>query len=166
MPSQLNKRAELKIRDLLVANWIPANTAGYDPTVTDPDAPAFLRIHTGSYEATYADPQLTIESQTGEGGAGYSSMQGDGSGPNQRREGTPTIRCWAEAETDYNGESAEDIVHLLRLEVERIIHAHYQDDTEFYSLSVTWNGRTADNASPPRWMATLTASYEWTKTPP
>jgi hypothetical protein len=169
MPTELSKKAEQKIRDILVNNWDATNTAGYDPTSTPSDAD-FVRIHDGTYEASYADPQISITHPNGESVASatnYSGFQGDGSGLNQDRVGNPLIQCWAETldDGDYRGESAEDIVRLLRLEVERVVQAHASADPEFFYVSVEWDGRNPDNTATPTWQSQLTAQYQWLKEP-
>lgn len=165
MPNQLSEPPETTIRDLLVNNWVPSNTASYDPTLAAGDSD-LLPIHEGNYNSSLSDPQISITRPGGEDNT-IPGMDPGGGGPTWIRAGDPLVQCWAEKDTKYNGEQAEDMVRLLRLECERIIHANATGANELFQLFPRWDGRfpDPDDVTSPRWQSQLRISYTWMKTP-
>jgi len=172
---ELPKRPELIIRDILTENWDASRVEGYDPTLS-PGDDEFIRIHTGTYEAEYSDPQISISHPTGEAPAsatdsGYTSQSAAGN-PQRDMQGTPLIQIWAAEEPPsddgYRGDmSARSTVFTLRKEVERIAHAEATPEgTPFDTLSTTWDGTIVDEETPPVRHANLTAQYLYMKEQP
>lgn len=136
----LSEKPESTIRGLLETNWNPNNTSGWDPTLAESDD-KWLIIHTGWYDAHPSDPQVTCtrgsESTIGGGTSGYSFMQGDGSGPGQRRSGVVRVGCWDGRDSNDASTHPDDLVFELQQEVVRIITDHAQGvaETPIHTLS-------------------------------
>lgn len=166
MPNQLSEKPQTTIRDLLVNNWVPGNTASYDPTVAASDSNS-LPIHEGNHDSTLSDPQISITHPSGELNT-IPGMDPGGGGAQWIREGEPIVQCWAEDDTTYNnGNDAEATVRLLRLECERVIHANNTGSGELFRLFPIWDGRFPDpeDYSSPMWQSQLRVNYTWLKTP-
>lgn len=167
----LSKHPALLIRDILIDNWDRNNVLGYDPTV-DEDDEYFVPIGRGWYDLNAPDPQITLtnfEEGVIEGGiSGYSGMQGDGSGPNQDRDGFGllTVHARDTGNKDYQDEYAEGIVWLLEQECERILQANSNPDNELRNVSATLDAMEADtDASPTRHYAQASVGYDYLKEP-
>lgn len=165
MPNQLTESPETTVRDLFVNNWIPSNTASYDPTLAAGDS-NLLPIHFGNYDSSLSDPQISITNSTGEDNT-QAGIDPSGGGPTWIRVGDPIVQCWAEQDATYNGEGAEDMVRLLRLECERIIHANATGANELFRLFPNWEGRfpDPDDVTSPMWQSQIRVTYSWLKTP-
>lgn len=169
MPTSLPKHPALIIRDLLVNNWDPSNTSSYDPSITDPTDSNFLAISRGWYTVGGGhDPYVGLtnfgEGVLGGGQTGFSSMQGDGSGVGQVRDGTGLITVFAEADADYNGERAADIVDQIRTEIERIAleDVPFGGTTDFKHFSTSFDSESTDtDVDPPVEQQQCSAGYSW-----
>lgn len=169
MPTRLSDNVLTLIRELLVNNWDPTATAGYDPTLAPSDS-NFLLVHTGSYSYNPSDPQVALptfeEGTLGGGATGYSGMAADGTGANQDRDGTVFINCWAEGEADYNGEHPQDLVDLLVGEVARILLANQTGYKELRRLAPGVEIPNDDtDADPVVYGQQIEAAYGWVRTP-
>jgi hypothetical protein len=129
MVPQLSDEPEEIFASFLRSNWDPANTLGYDPTVTDTSADAFLPLQTSIDDvgAVYPSVVVTYSNQTVGGQTGYTFMSS--SGPGKDPDGTCLATVRAEDDSaGYTGDSgtysavdAEAIAHTLLQEVERVI---------------------------------------------
>jgi len=169
MVTSLTKPPALLIRDLLVSHWTPGNTAGFDPSITDPTDAKFLPISRGWYGVgqSGADPHVSLtnfgEGVIGGGQTGISAVKGDGSGVAQNRSGTGRATVFAEREQDYNDESAADVVDLIRTEIERIALANPTPGTLAY-WSTDWGGASTDtDVTPAVEMSAVSISYGYVR---
>lgn len=165
MPNQLSEPPEDTIRDLFLDDWIPSNTADYDPNLAAGDS-NLLPIHQGNYDSTLSDPQISITVPGGEDNTNPGIDPGGG-GRTWFRMGDPLVQCWAEKGEKYNAEQADDMVRLLRLECERIVHKHSTGAGELFELSPRWEGRfpDPDDVTSPKWQSQLRVTYTWFKNP-
>ena len=159
MPQTLPQNPEQIVRDLLTDEWSPTTTAGFDPTTTDPTSDSFLPITTDwNTGDTYPIISITNNDPTVPGGGetNITGIQGDGSGPNQRRLETMQVTVQASGDTSYptsgwgelswnalgwgsNSLDAHNVCDLLYSEVERIIMANYNapDDPAVWNYFIT-----------------------------
>lgn len=170
MPEQLSTQPDEQVRNLLVTDWVPANTQSYDPTLDPASDPNALPITFGNYVSDLPDPQVSLAVPQGEfnadGSTHWSGAQGDGSGLNQWREGFVLVQCWASAGTDYNGVSARVVTKLLSDEVERVIGAYQHGVDELQLLAPHWDGRFPDpDVGETMWQSQVRVSYQWERTP-
>jgi len=123
--SKLSERAEEKLRQFLVDNIRPAEVQGYDPQQTDPTASDFLPVSNdwSDYGDTY--PIVVVQETEaptvpGGGATNVTSVQGDGSGPNQLTVFNITLSAQAvQGESYRNGVSAADLVQDLFAECKK-----------------------------------------------
>ena len=119
---------KIGIADLLIANWVPANTSGVTPS-----------IGTGWYDYKNTTPQVTVtdpeEESISTGPTGYFGLAASGA-PAQYWLGSVAVNCWATREdSDVN---PKQIVNQFKEECKRIIRANYDDVTGFDFI--VWRG--------------------------
>jgi len=175
-PKTLSESPEETVRQLLTDQWgTPSvDDGGYDPTQTDTTASDFLVITTdwSGWGDTWPIISLTNTDPTVPGGGDtqVTGIQGNGSGPNQRRLETMTMTVMAsQTDTgDYQGESAEDIVRILYEHAFQIIwnNQHASDFPEINRFSVTPGAHTTngpDSSQTEQYSGNVTV--DWLKTP-
>lgn len=175
MPTSLTKHPALIARDFLVddTHWDPSNTAGYDAAISDPSDGNFIPVSRGWWGEGETYPFISLtnfgEDVLGGGETGYSAFNGDGSGLVQFRNGTGTITVAAEhrrGSGPYNGESAADIVDLLRREIERIAadEVPYGGSSDLTSFAASLTGESTDTeGSVPVELQSIAVTYNWTR---
>lgn len=176
MAKQLDEQAADTLRRLLRHHWEPSNTEGYGPDSSHPDTTDLLPIHFGNYDSELSDPQLSLNQTQGEfivGGARWSGKNSATGQMNQFRRGQIIVQCWAVEGQTYNGDhDADDLLPLLRHEVERIVGDNTDGPSsganaeKIHSFSVEWNGRmpkAQGDDTNVTWQSQLTATYDWTR---
>lgn len=92
MTTTLTEPIEEQVRQFLTDNIRPAQIEGYDPTQTDPTADDHMPVTSDYSQWGDVYPAVFVRESSGAGGpilpnsgnSGYNSLQGDGSGVNQR----------------------------------------------------------------------------------
>lgn len=178
MTLRLPNRPEQVIRDLLVDNWNPSNTAGFDPTQAAPSADDFLPISTSVTNIGQHYPNLvvTFSNETSAGDTSYNYLTTDG--PGQVRDGSVIVTARTEetGRPAYTGDSdafaeldAEAINQVLLDEVERIVieNANNPADTGMSYLGTVATADAPDDldATPPVRIADRNISYGWLRDP-
>lgn len=156
------------VKNLIRDNWDASNILG---TIT-PD------FHTGWYNHGSNVTQLTFpfgspdDSPIGGGDAGYTGIEGGGSGPVQDRAGTLFPVAWAHREMDdvqsagLGAGQVKDLVYQFYQEVDRIITNNATGLGDLESLAVLGVSRGADNEfSPVAYRVDMVIGYTWRKFP-
>jgi hypothetical protein len=155
----------------LLPKWDETNTKGYDPS--DGSMPTGTSI--SNVGAKYPSVIVSFSSESGGGASGYDYLTNDGAGSVQNGQLIVTIR--AEDGEDgplqeiYENDgtspvTAEDIVTLIRQEIERICTNNENGGTtEFITLSATPGGENPDDldSDPAVRIEDLTVNYTWLK---
>lgn len=172
MPTQLSENPEEKVRQLLTDEWDNTNTAGYDPTITDPTNSNFLPIST-NWNSGDIYPIITVTNNDptvpGGGETGFQSVQGDGSGPNQQRFENMLVTIQAAEDTEYNSSlTAHEVCQTLSAEIDRIIidNVNAPTDSDVCNYFPAPFTHTIAGDSTPRthqYQATITLN--WIRTP-
>jgi len=147
------------IRNLLVAQWDPANTV----------LAAAPSISTGWWDRSNVRPQVTVSplpDLPADGTeTGYTSTQGDGSGPNQRVVGEVQVDCWAVRAADGDP-NPKTVVWDLSREVKRIAAAAFAGTGALDFVGFEDAGRDVDTtASPVVFRRTVMVTYGYLLTP-
>jgi hypothetical protein len=154
------KDIKLLVRDLLRANW--DNTSAVEPVTSDD-------IHTGWWDASKDDPQVTVTSEeegTLDGGdTGITGIKGNGSGYVQHRNGTVLVDCWAGSQDDYDNRGQEQIqLQAMMDEVETIVFNNLQSLDGIDSVAITNRTKLVDeDADPSEHRCQFELTYNWTK---
>ncbi len=175
-PKTLSETPEEIVRQLITDEWgtpdVP--TGGYDATQTDPDATDFLPVTTNwaGFGNTYPVISLTNNDPTvpGGGDTNVTGVQGDGSGPNQRRFETMTMTVMASErdDGDYQGEDAHSIVKILYDHAFQVVwnnqHApNHSEINGFYPTPGTHTTPSDDSTTAEQYSGAVTV--DWLKTP-
>ena len=141
MPPKLSEPIEDQIRDYVVSEIDPTEIQGYDPTQSDTTASDFILVT--SDNDNYGDyyPLIFVSNNEdgtvpGGGETNITSIQGDGSGNNQRAQYTVTIQCQAVENGPYlNDTDYDQLAFELFQEVKlRIKEADESDFNDFSSV--------------------------------
>lgn len=141
MPQKLSEKVEDQLRKYLVNNIRPSEIEGYDPTQSDTTASDFILVT--SDNDNYGDyyPLIFVSNNSGTsvpggGETNVTSIQGDGSGHNQRARYTPEIQCQAVENGPYrNNTDYDDLAFTLYQEVKyQIKQATAADIADFSSI--------------------------------
>jgi len=141
MPPKLSAPIEDQLREYIVNNIRPSEIEGYDPTQSDTTASDFILVT--SDNDNYGDyyPLIYISNNAGTsvpggGDTNITSIQGDGSGNNQRAQYTPTIQCQAVENGPYRNDTAyNQLAFELYQEVKfQLKEASASDFTDFSSV--------------------------------
>lgn len=124
----------LTIRDLLIANWNPANTSGLTP-----------RIHTGSFNHSWAEPQVAIldpsEFPAGGGQTGFRGIESTTGNGVKFMIGNVTVGGYSHDE-DNSGTNPRILRFEISEEIKRIIKDNlYPVGGDLCWLS--WTGRAS-----------------------
>jgi len=145
---------EIEFFELLSNNWNAANTVLSD-------APKFT---TGWYEQGSTEPVVSVstpvENEATGSASGYSSIKGDGTGPDSEINGVILIDCWCNGgQTDQNPKA---VVHSLRNEVLRIINSNYQA-TQYRNIGARGTGTklVEDEQNPVMHRYQIEATYQF-----
>lgn len=174
-PKQLSETPAEIVRQLVVDNWgnpdVP--NGGFNANQTDPTADDFLPITTNwaGFGDTFPIISFTNTDPTVPGGGetGVSGIQGNGSGPNQRRLETLTVTVMAERGEDYpNGEDAHALVRTLYEHVFQIVwnNQHAENHPEVSRFNVQPGTHTSegdDSTTVEQYSGEVTV--DWLKTP-
>lgn len=154
------KDIKLLVRDLLRDNW--DNTQSVEPVTSDD-------IHTGWWDATKADPQVTVTSdEEGPlygGETGVTGIKGNDTGYVQHRNGTVLVDCWAGSEDDYDSRGEEQVqLQAMMDEVETIVFNNLQSLDGVDSVTITNRTKLVDeDADPSEHRCQFELTYNWTK---
>jgi hypothetical protein len=162
--------ARIALGDELIANWNPANTADYDPTLAESDA-KHLDVHLGSYDESKDFPQLALAAVAGQAMDQY--IAGDGSGTTNWHRGRVDVHAYSGTSADLP-ENASKLAETIGWEVYRIIHAadHVTDSATGELLLTDVEpiaeplGRVNRDADSPRYSALVQLGYRRRRTPP
>jgi len=131
MVQKLSERPEKLVRDFLADNLRKSELNDYDPQQTDTQAVDYLPITNDYSRWGETFPMIWVGEQEspntpGGGESGYSSVQGDGSGPNQYTQHNITVSVQTKQGGGYlNGVDYDDLAYTLYQEV----HAQVQNNT-------------------------------------
>jgi len=154
MPPKLSEPIEDQLREYVVNNIRPSEIEGYDPTQSDTTASNFILVT--SDNDNYGDyyPLIFIGNNGGAtvpggGDTNITSIQGDGSGNNQRAQYNVTIQCQAVENGPYRNDVAYDTLAFeLYQEVKfQLKDASASDIADFSSigeLPPSPNNRSSD----------------------
>jgi hypothetical protein len=148
--------AKYIIKQILAPNWSPSNTVGFDPNVSLGDG-AFLPFapNLDLVGAPYPSLTVTRSNETSGGASTYDYLTT--SGPGQTRNGSLVITASAEVRDDdyvgdsqsYSTRSADELVTLLRQEVERICSNNPTGgSTDIAAIGAFPAGDTPDQRAP------------------
>lgn len=119
MTQQLTEDPKVTVRDLLRANWDPANTSGITPAIS-----------TGWYDGASANTQVSVadpdDSEIGGGDTGLEGIQAGG-GHVQARSGFVRCHCWVHRDmedVDAAGVNPKTLAWQFRQEIFRIVLAN------------------------------------------
>lgn len=162
------------LRRLLVSEWNPSNTMGYDPTAAR-DADTHVKVHLGGYDEDFGPPQVAITdvSSTARNASGYYAMKADGSGYVQKYD----ERVDALAFGGHHGQlepNADELAESLGNEVRDIAHDNafvlydsggrkVAEDIAALSKPVA---QPDPEYSPTRWFARVELGYTAVEEPP
>lgn len=162
------------LRRLLVDEWNPQNTLGYDPTAAR-DADGHLKIHIGEYDDDYGPPQVNITdvSSAARNDSGYYAIKSDGTGYVQKFDGRVDARTYGGAHGQLEPDG-EELAHKLGAEVRSIVHANaiglFDTDGEQVAEDIGALSEPVTlpepNYSPTRWFARVELGYSRTREPP
>jgi len=177
MPLTLPSRpAQYFINEVLLPAWTPGDARGYDVTVTDPDAEAFLPVATSINDVGAVYPSVVVQysNETSGGESTYDFLTSDGPGQNRTGELIVTVRA-QDREQDYTGDSAtfaaveaDDIVVELTETVGAIVQQNAAGgDTDFQTLGSQRGPDIPDDydQDPPVRLADVQVSYSWVRDP-
>lgn len=162
------------LRQLLVSEWNPNNTLGYDPTA-ERAADEHLKIHLGEYDDDFGPPQvsLTDVSSSAQGDSGYYAMKADGTGFAQRYDGRVDARTFGGSHGEIHPDG-EELASALGREVRDIIHSNAIGVTDGDGEKVAEDiGALSEpvtlpdtDFSPSRWYCRVELGYRRTVDPP
>lgn len=170
MTTSLPQKADDYFREqVLLPNWDKTNVKGYDPS-TD-SLPTGTSI--SNVGAKYPNIVIQTAGETAGGASGYDYLKNNG--PGQVRNGSLIATVRAQDGTDgpldtkYENDNspqvtAEDIVTLVRQEIERIcLHNPRGDSTEFTTLSSFTAADVPDDidSDPAVRIEDVTINYSW-----
>ena len=168
--------AQYFIDEVLLPAWDPADARGFDVTVGDPDAAAFLPVARTIDNVGAVYPSLIVQysNETSGGESTYDFMTADG--PGQNRSGTllATVRA-QDDQRGYTGDSAaydavdaDDIVGALTDAVESVVARNAAGgDTEFQTLGSQRGPDVPDDTEedPPVRLSQVEIRYSWVRRP-
>jgi len=168
--------AQYFINEILLLDWQPSEARGYDPTVTDPDAEAFLPVATSINDVGAVYPSVIVQfsNETSGGESTYDFLTPSGPGQNRTGELVVTVRA-QDTEDDYTGDAtthdaaeADDIVVELATAVETVVQRNAGGGgTEFATLGSQRGPDIPDDyeQDPPVRLADTQVSYSWVRDP-
>jgi len=164
--------AQYFIDEVLLPAWDPSGAVGFDVTVGDPSAEAFISTGTSLDDVGQGYPSLVVQrsNETSGGETGYDFLTADGAG--QNRDGTLLVTARAEdREADYSGDSstydavaADDLVAELIAEVADVCSRRATAPNTEFSFVGAFPGADAPDdfdASPTVRIAQTTVNYAW-----
>jgi len=126
---QLPQPPDEIMRELIYENWEAKNVNGYDVTIADPSNSDFLPLTTDWYAFGDVYPSIALtnfnDTTLGGGETGYTGLQGSGDGANKQTNTTGLLTIQAEDEAVYDGLDGQEMLRLLKNEIERIIGDKY-----------------------------------------
>lgn len=146
---------EIEFYDLLTNNWDASRTVlASEPNFT-----------TGWYSQGSDDPVVSItgaeESEVTGSASGYTTIKGDGTGPDSVMNGIVMLNSWASQR--QTTENPKAVVHSLRNEVIRVINANYQQ-TQYQNIGVRASTKLAeDDQDPVMYRYEVEAAYQYTE---
>lgn len=147
---------QIEFRNLLVNNWDNTNTVlSVDPKFT-----------TGWYEQGSSEPMVSVsnpeDSEATGSASGYTSIKGDGSGPDSEINGVILINAWCNE--DQASPNPKAVVHSLRNEIIRIINANYEA-TQYRNIGTTGPGTKVveDEQDPTMFRYEIEGTYQYTE---
>jgi len=168
--------AQYFINEVLLPGWRPSEARGFDATLSDPSAEAFLPLATSIDDVGAVYPSLVVQysNETSGGQSTYDFLTRDGPGQNRTGELIVTARA-QDREDDYVGDSdaygaaeADDIVVELTEAVENVVQRSAAGGTtEFATLGSQRGPDIPDDyeEDPPVRLADVQVSYSWTRHP-
>jgi len=147
---------EIEFYDLLLNNWDNTNTV----LSSDP------RFTTGWYEQGSTEPVVSVstpeENEATGSASGYSSIKGDGTGPDSEINGTILIDCWCNE--NQSTQNPKAVVHSIRNEVLRIINSNYEA-TQYRNIGTRGTGTklVEDEQDPVMYRYQIEATYQFTE---
>jgi hypothetical protein len=160
------------IDEILLPAWDPSGAVGFDVTVGDPSAEAFLPVGTSLDDVGQVYPSLVVQrsNETSGGETGYDFLTSDG--PGQNRDGNLLVTVRAEdLEDGYTGDSstydavaADDLVAELIAEVADVCSRRATaPNTEFSFVSAFPGADAPDDTdvTPTVRIAQTTVQYAW-----
>jgi len=171
-----SRPAQYFITEVLLPGWQPSEARGFDVTLSDPSAEAFLPVATSIDDVGAIYPSLVVQysNETSGGESTYDFVTSNG--PGQTRTGELLVTARAQdREADYVGDSAaydaaeaDDIVAELTEAVENVCQRNAGGGaTEFQSLGSQRGPDIPDDydQDPPVRLADVQISYSWTRRP-
>lgn len=149
-PQLLDREPVVIVRDLLITQW--------DPTNIDGTFDAAAWIHTGWYDDSNPNPQISVvfDREVVTSPTGYTGIDPGGGGPTAWPEGIVHVDVWVPGDRDLTGgENPKKHTWQLRKEVERIIGLNHDGTTdangnrELHSLGTGNIRRLADPEETP-----------------
>jgi len=169
-----SRPAQYFIDEVLLPGWQPSEARGYDVTVADPSAEAFIPVATSIDDVGAIYPSLVVQysNETSGGESTYDFMTSDGPGQNRTGEVVVTARA-QDDEADYTGDAAtydtaeaDDIVVELVTAVENTVQRSAAGGaTDFETLGSQRGPDIPDDydQDPPVRLADAQVSYSWVR---
>jgi hypothetical protein len=146
---------EIEFYDLLQSNWDNTNTVlSSDPKFT-----------TGWYEQGSTEPVVSVstpeENEATGAASGYTSIKGDGTGPDSEVNGNILIDVWCNE--NQASQNPKAVVHSLRNEVLRVINANYEA-TQYRNIGHSSATKLVeDDQDPVMYRYQIEATYQYTE---
>jgi len=168
--------AQYLTNEILLPGWQPSEARGFDATLSDPSAEAFIPVATSIDDVGAIYPSIVVQysNETSGGESTYDFVTQDGPGQTRTGELLVTARAQDHSE-DYVGDSAayaaaeaDDIVAILTETVENVVQRNAGGGTtEFQTLGSQRGPDIPDDydQDPPVRLADAQVSYSWSRRP-